>query len=125
MEEAAKNEDREAFVIADDTFHNTLYQAASNDRARKILSSINAQWRWIRVGYIGLMGTMSQAIPEHRAILECLLAGDQDGAVSATLRNTFRVKQYLLSILNNLAMPFAETMERRFTTDLPQGVRVR
>jgi DNA-binding GntR family transcriptional regulator len=113
MEEAAKNGDREAFVIADDTFHNTLYQAASNGRARQILSSVNAQWRWIRVGFIGLLGTMDQAVEEHRAVLKCLLAGDGEGAVATSVQNISRVKRYLLSVLNNLAVPFAAAMERR------------
>jgi len=123
MEEAAKSEDRDAFVTADDMFHSTLYHAARNDRIKQILSSVNAQWRWIRVGYIGLLGTMTQAVDEHRAVLECLLAGDHDGAVSATVRNVFRVKQNLLCILNNLAMPFVTTLERRSTPYAPKRPR--
>ncbi len=67
MEEAAKREDREAFLVADDSFHDTLYQAASNRRAKQILASINAQWRWIRVGLVGLLAPSdSRARPRWR-----------------------------------------------------------
>jgi DNA-binding GntR family transcriptional regulator len=113
MEEAAETEDREAFLMADDSFHDALYQAASNRRAKQILSSINAQWRWVRVGLVGLLGGMSQAAAEHRAILDRVLTGDGEGAAVAMVQGVSRVKQYLLSVLNNLAVPFAATMERR------------
>ncbi len=113
MEEAARNADREAFLAADDAFHDTLYQAASNGRAKQIISSTNAQWRWIRVGLVGLLGGMSQAADEHRAVLEAALSGDAEAAAVAMGENISRVKRYLLSVLNNLAVPFAATMDRR------------
>ncbi len=56
---------------------------------------------------------MSQAAEEHRAILERVLAGDSEGGAAAMVRGISQVKQYLLSVLNNLAVPFAATMERR------------
>ena len=90
-----------------------LYAAAGNGRAKQILSSINAQWRWIRVGLIALQGRMGQAAQEHRAILDRVLAGDAEGAAEATSENISRVKRYLLNLLNNLALPFAATLDRR------------
>ena len=113
MEEAARSGDREAFLAADDIFHDTLYQAAGNGRAKQIISSVNGQWRWIRVGLMGLLGGMSQAADEHRTILEAALSGDPEGAAISMHENISRVKRYLLSVLNNLAVPFAETMQRR------------
>jgi DNA-binding GntR family transcriptional regulator len=112
MEDAAKAEDREAFLAADDCFHDTLYEAATNERAKQILSSINAQWRWVRLGLNALRTPMNQAAQEHRAILDRVLASDAVGAAARTTESISRVKRFLLDLLNNLALPFATTMER-------------
>ncbi len=81
MEDAAERGNRQAFLVADDCFHDKLYAAAGNGRAKQILSSINAQWRWIRVGLIAFQGRMGQAAQEHRAILDRVLAGGAEGAL--------------------------------------------
>jgi DNA-binding GntR family transcriptional regulator len=113
MEAAANTGDRQAFLAADDSFHDVLRDAASNGRAKQILSSVNAQWRWIRIGLAGLQGRLSQAAQEHRLVLDHVLAGDAEGAAAATSESIVRVKLYLLNLLHSLALPLAASLDHR------------
>ncbi len=113
MEDAAVRRDRRAWLVADDCWHDTLYAAASNARAKQTVSSINAQWRWVRLGLIALEDRMSQSAQKHRAVLERVLAGDAEGAAAPMSEHLSRVKRYRLNLLANFPLLFAQALERR------------
>jgi len=113
MEDAAARKDRQDWLAADDGWHDTLYAAAHNLRARQIASSINAQWRCMQAGLIAMEERMGQSAVEHRAILERVLAGDEAGAEELLREQFLRARQYLVNLLKDLILPFALPSERR------------
>jgi DNA-binding GntR family transcriptional regulator len=110
MQEATIRNDREAWLVADDCLQDTLYAAASNVRAKQIVASLNAQWRWIWLRLISLEDRMNQSAKEHRAILDRVLAGDAEGAALLMSEHIANVKRYLLNLLTNFVLPFTERL---------------
>jgi DNA-binding GntR family transcriptional regulator len=118
LEEATQKKDQQAWLAADDCLEKTLYSAASNARAKQIVSSLNSQWHWIWVGIIALGDRMDQSAREHRAILDRVFAGDADGAAALALEHLLSVKRLLLSLLTNFVIPLTETAGRGNATPL-------
>lgn len=112
MEGAADRKDRQAWLAADASFHDTLYALARNERARQVLSSINAQWRCMQAGLIAMEERMNHSTAEHRTILDRVLAGDPEGAERLIREQIARTKQYLVNLLNDLVLPFTFMLEQ-------------
>jgi DNA-binding GntR family transcriptional regulator len=112
MEDAAARRDRQAWLAADAAWHDVLYAAAHNMRAKQIISSINAQWRCMQAGLMAMQERMGQSAEEHRAILERVLAGDAEGAARLIQEQIARTRRYLVILLNDFVMPFTTTTER-------------
>jgi DNA-binding GntR family transcriptional regulator len=108
MEQAASVRDQQAWLAADDRLQEILYGAAPNGRARQILSSLNAQWRWIFLRLLSLEERMAQSAREHRAILDRVLVGDAGGAAALVEEHLDSVKRYLLMLLTNFVWPMIE-----------------
>ena len=113
LEDAAAQKDRQAYLAADECWHDTLYAAARNARAREIVSSVNAQWRCLQAGLIAMEDRMGHSAAEHRAILDRVLAGDEAGAEALIREQIVRAKQYLVNLLKDLVLPFSLASERR------------
>ncbi len=105
MEEATVARDQQCWLAADDRLQEVLYGAAPNGRARQILSSLNAQWRWIFLRLLSLEERMAQSAREHRAIVDRVLAGDGSGAAALVEDHLDSVKRYLLMLLTNFVWP--------------------
>jgi DNA-binding GntR family transcriptional regulator len=110
MEEAADRRDLEAWLAADRCLEDTLYGAATNARARQIVFSLNAQWRWIWLRLISLEDRMNQSAREHRDILDRVLGGDAEGAAARMVEHLAGVKRYLLNLLTNFVLPLTERL---------------
>jgi DNA-binding GntR family transcriptional regulator len=110
MEDATAKRDQNAWLVADECLQETLYGGARNARARQIVSSLNAQWRWIWLRLISLDERMEQSSREHRAIVNRVVAGDAEGAAALMGEHLSSVKRYLLMLLTNFVLPM---MERR------------
>jgi len=108
MEQAASARDQQAWLAADDRLQEILYGAAPNGRARQILSSLNAQWRWIFLRLLSLEERMTQSAREHRGIIDRVLVGDANGASALVEEHLDSVKRYLLMLLTNFVWPMIE-----------------
>jgi DNA-binding GntR family transcriptional regulator len=113
MEDAAGRKDRQAWLAADAAWHDVLYAAAHNMRAKQIVSSINAQWRCMQAGLMAMQERMGQSAEEHRAILERVLAGDAEGAARLLQEQIARTRRYLVILLHDFVLPFTAPTERR------------
>ncbi len=83
MQAAADSDDRDAYVVANWTFHRTLYAAS---RLKTLLGFI--EMRWLRIGpYVRLMmpdrESLLTSMPNHWAVLEALRARDGVAARNA------------------------------------------
>ena len=108
MEAAAAAGDRQAWFAADVRLHDVLQRASGNDRAAEIVTTLNAQWHRLRVGLLAIEGRIDRSTPEHRDIVERVLAGD--GAEAERLMQTHlgNLGKYLIDLLTNLVLPFAQ-----------------
>jgi DNA-binding GntR family transcriptional regulator len=89
---AASGDDVAALELAD-AFHEGLARASGNSYLQAILQSVRRFADPYRKRAIGRAGLAEQILNEHRFILECVLAGDQDKAESsarAHSRHTIR-----------------------------------
>jgi DNA-binding GntR family transcriptional regulator len=111
MEKAAANGDRDAWMAADMHWHDALFSASGNERAREIIGMLNAQWYSVRVGLVALEGRMGKSIGEHQAVLERILERDGEGAEALMQDHLSHVKKYLLDLVTNLVLPLSQTLQ--------------
>lgn len=108
MNLAAEAGDIEKWLAADGQLHDTIFAMCGNKRAASVVQSLNDQWHRVRIGFLALQGRVQRSSPEHRAIVESILAGDGEEAerlMSVHLRN---VEKELVHLLVNLVLPFVE-----------------
>jgi DNA-binding GntR family transcriptional regulator len=113
MEVAALRMDRQDWLTADGAWHDTFYAAASNARARQIVSSVNAQWRCMQAGLFATEERMSRSTTEHRVILDRVLSGDANDAARLLQEQIGRTRQYLVTLLRDFIIPFTGAPEGR------------
>lgn len=82
---AARKENVEQFLVADEEFHLTIARAAQLELAAELLSSLREKMRQAGLRAILQRGRMEQVIVEHRAILEGLERGDEEEATGALM----------------------------------------
>jgi DNA-binding FadR family transcriptional regulator len=85
MEAAVGANDVERHVAADLRFHSSIYEACDNELLQHIGEMLRAAYKEIFTLITRLPGASREALPLHKAVLEAIVAGDQDSAERATL----------------------------------------
>jgi len=104
METAAKCDDLQRYLQADDAYHAAIYEGAQNERACQIVGELNAQWHRMRIGMLVIESRMETAVAEHRLIADSIARSDATSADKAmqihleNLRNEIRTHLEALSI---------------------------
>jgi DNA-binding GntR family transcriptional regulator len=91
----------------DSSLHHLFYLMAQNDRAEKIIKSLNDQWHRLRKGFINLRGRLDIATGEHERIVNAVINGDAEGAELAMQTHLNSVRQGLLKVLITMILPYA------------------
>lgn len=107
MVEMAESGDVDNWIQSDVRFHNTLYEMAHNERARRLIQNLNDQWNRLRIGFTTIQGRVYRSNDEHYRVLECILAGDGDEAERCMQQHLNQLRQELVSVLINIVLPFA------------------
>ena len=102
MENALKDEDRDAWAEADDRFHRTLLELHGNRRLRSFVQALSDQAHRARIATLRLRDMPKRSTEDHRDILEALKAGDEDGARDAFREHRKRAAAELVGILEKL-----------------------
>jgi DNA-binding GntR family transcriptional regulator len=76
MEEALGNEDREAWAIADDAFHEELVRLGGNSRVQSIVSMMSNQVRRARAMTLYIRPLPLKSNEDHRAVFDAIKNGN-------------------------------------------------
>lgn len=108
MQHAVGTNDVEAWLKADVQLHDTIFAMSGNERAASIIQNINDQWHRVRIGFVALQERIQRSSPEHKAIVESILAGDGEEAERLMTVHLHNVREELVHLLVNLVLPFVE-----------------
>lgn len=95
------------WLKADIHLHNVLFLMANNERAERVIETLNDQWHRLRLGYVALQGRTKTSIEEHEAFVASVLAGDADRAEAQMRQHLARVRDDLIQLVEKLVMPFS------------------
>jgi len=107
MREASMKDDVATWMEMDSSLHHLFYLMAQNDRAEKIIKSLNDQWHRLRKGFINLQGRLDIATNEHDKIVNAVINGDAEGAELAMQAHLNSVRQGLVKVLVTMILPYA------------------
>ncbi len=108
MKKAFESYDLTAWQTADMELHNTIFAMSANQRAARIIKDLNDQWYRVQIGLVALEGRMQRSITEHEAIVESILANDEENADINMRRHLTNLREELVRVLVNLVFPFAQ-----------------
>lgn len=101
MEAAA---DFEARSLADMAFHRLLVEASGNSRFATIMKTVNSQAARAQVFMVQLRPNIERSVPEHRAIIAAICAGDPEIALVAARAHRGRVRDEILPLLDRFGL---------------------
>lgn len=105
METALDQDDLEAWAAADDRFHRDMLRLYGNQRLESIVSALYDQAHRARMVTLRMRNKPVRSTAEHREILNCLRAGDAEGAQRVFSEHRDRASRELLGILSNYGLP--------------------
>ena len=108
MQRAAAANDPDAWREADFELHDIIFAMCANERASRIIQSLNDQWHRLRIGFLALEGRMGRSTCEHEAIVESILAGEGEEAERLIRHHLNNVRQELVGLLVKLVLPFVK-----------------
>ena len=105
---AAEKGDSDAWFENDVRLHHLIQAMAANERAERLVATLNDQWHRVRIGFIAMQARMERSASEHRAFVDAFLAGDADWAERAMKDHLRGVRDDLERLLVNVVLPFAQ-----------------
>ncbi len=94
----------------DDLFHSTLVAYAGNGRIQQVLERMRLQMQRARWLNVAIPERRASAVQEHRALLECILAKDQPGAIAQLRAHFCSSENAFRTVLNNKQIQAIATM---------------
>lgn len=104
MARALEQDDLDAWARADEDFHARLVTQCGN---RTLADAVFGHWdraHRARMFTLRLRPTPVESTREHRALIDCLLAGDSAGAAAVNRAHRQRASRELLSIFGRLKL---------------------
>lgn len=86
-----------AIADHDERFHDLVLELAGNGEARKAFARTHCHLHLFRLSYGRGMGR--QALAEHRAVVDAVVAGDEEAAAAAMARHLRRSSERLAGVL--------------------------
>ncbi len=100
MDEALEQDDREAWALADEAFHNELIRLGGNQRIAGIVEIYNDQVRRVRSLTLYLRPSPTKSNEDHRQVLQAIRAGDPAAARSLHTAHRVQAGEMLIGLLN-------------------------
>lgn len=99
MDDALAHEDRDAWAVADDSFHAELVRLGGNSRVQAIVEMMSDQVRRARLVTLHMRPLPLDSNKDHRALLGLIRKGDAEGAEALHHRHRSRAKMLLIALL--------------------------
>lgn len=98
MDEALKTDDLDAWAIADENFHAMLVDLSGNRQLKETVLNYWDRAHRARMFTLRLRPKPTNSTQEHMQMVECLLAGDVNGAAEITRSHRERANRELVAI---------------------------
>jgi DNA-binding GntR family transcriptional regulator len=108
MKATAQAGDFDAWMQADTQMHDIFFAMGPNERATRIVKSLNEQWFRLRIGFMTLHGRMQRSCQEHEPVVDSILAGNEDEAERCMRSHIEHVHGELVNLLVKMVLPFTE-----------------
>ena len=105
MERTLESNDLNAWAAADDRYHRELLRLHGNRRLEAVVATLYDQAHRARMVTLRLRQKPVRSTQEHRDILDCLRAGDAEGAKRIFTEHRERSARELVAILQNYGLP--------------------
>jgi DNA-binding GntR family transcriptional regulator len=105
---AAEKRDTDAWFENDVRLHRVIQTMADNERADRLVATLNDQWHRVRIGFIAMQARMERSASEHQAFVDAILAGDAEAAEQTMKAHLRGVRDDLERLLVNVVLPFAQ-----------------
>ncbi len=99
MDQAVKDEDREAWADADDLFHQELVRLGGNKRIEAIVAVMSDQVRRARATTLFIRPLPVQSNEDHRAVYQAISSGRAEEAHERHRQHRLQAKGVLIGIL--------------------------
>ncbi len=99
MDKALELDEREAWAIADEVFHNELIRLGGNSRIAGIVEMYNDQVRRVRALTLYLRPSPTKSNDDHRNVLRAIRAGDPERARSLHTAHRVQAGKILTELL--------------------------
>jgi DNA-binding GntR family transcriptional regulator len=93
------------WLDGDRQFHEIIFGAAGNGRARQVIRTCNMQWHRLKLGMLTLEGRVERSVAEHEAVAEAILAGRPAEARRAMEMHLLNLKKELVKVMRLLNYP--------------------
>ena len=80
QEQALAVDDLDAWVIADERFHDAIIEIARNRRIQKVIEPLNMQLHRLRLFTVRLRPKPTRSVEDHRALVDAIEAKESDRA---------------------------------------------
>ncbi|MEM9330345.1 MAG: GntR family transcriptional regulator [Pseudomonadota bacterium] len=99
MDSTLKNEDREAWAMADETFHSELVRLGGNERIANIFRMYSDQVRRARKITLNLRPKPTKSNDDHRRVLKAIRLGNAEQARELHRLHRIQAKEMLIGLL--------------------------
>jgi len=104
MDAALRSEDREAWAIADENFHDELVALGGNSRICSIVALYNDQVRRARIMTLHMRPMPHQSNHDHRALYDAIARGDATAAQKIHHDHRAKAHQMLVKLLKQFGL---------------------
>ncbi len=105
MDKALKHNDREAWAVADEQFHNELIRLSGNLRIASIVQMYNDQVRRVRAVTLYMRPAPKKSNSDHRDVLTAIRSGHSKKARQIHTEHRVQAGKLLVGILQKHKMP--------------------
>lgn len=104
MDTAIAQDDRKAWAIADDQFHNELVRLGGNKRVVEIAARLSDQVRRARAVTLFMRPMPTKSNEDHRAVFDAIRQGNPDAAGSRHRQHRELAKDVIVELLKKLGL---------------------
>jgi len=87
------------WLSLDRKFHDLLFSAAGNSRARQYIDKLNLQWHRLKVGITAMEGRIDKAITEHEAVGKAVINHNSSEAEKLMTEHLENLKKVLIRLM--------------------------
>jgi DNA-binding GntR family transcriptional regulator len=105
QEEALARDDLDAWLVADEKFHDAILEIARNRRIRKIIEPLNAQLHRLRLFTVRIRPKPTRSVAEHRAEVEAIKSGNAELARDIHEAHRAHARKVMVEVIEKYAGP--------------------